>query len=240
MIFNLIPVLKHHLSSYHNIFVEDEQTEGVVKEKTYVNNEYFDRIEDNSGYCKDVFDPENSIIRNSDRYFKMNLHPWHQRHTVEFRVLPQFKDSSDYYTCVMYMLNYTDNYLRDHLWIGENNQKTHYVVPDLSRKTRTVNYKLLKPIMKLEHEMLVEAVEEDLIESHTNIESWNRDVSLQEARLQRRNEALEQALERNQQRQQTLGDRLDESVELTSVEEDFSYLEELMQEDDQVNEEEDE
>ena len=83
-------------------------------------------------------------------------------------------------------------------------------------------------------------VEEDLIESHTNIESWNRDVSLQEARLQRRNEALEQALERNQQRQQTLGDRLDESVELTSVEEDFSYLEELMQEDDQVNEEEDE
>ena len=224
---------------YDGIF--DGLTNHVEKNCSRVGqNEYFDRIEDNSGYCKDVFDPENSIIRNSDRYFKMNLHPWHQRHTVEFRVLPQFKDSSDYYTCVMYMLNYTDNYLRDHLWIGENNQKTHYVVPDLSRKTRTVNYKLLKPIMKLEHEMLVEAVEEDLIESHTNIESWNRDVSLQEARLQRRNEALEQALERNQQRQQTLGDRLDESVELTSVEEDFSYLEELMQEDDQVNEEEDE
>ena len=92
--------------------------------------------------------------------------------------------------------------------------------------------------MKLEHEMLIEAVEEDLIESHTNIESWNRELSLQEARLQRRNEALEQALERNQQRQQTLGDRLDESVESTSVEEDFSYA--FQEQDDQVNEEVDE
>ena len=88
-------------------------------------NEYFDRIDGNSSYCKDVFDPENSIIRNSDRYFRMNLHPWYLRHTVEIRILPQFKNPADYYTCVVFMLSYTDNYLRDHLWLGEGNQKTH-------------------------------------------------------------------------------------------------------------------
>ena len=148
-------------------------------------NEFFDRIEENSGYCKDVFDPENSIIRNSDRYFRMNLHPWYQRHTVEFRILPQFHDSSDYYTCVMYLLNYVDSYLRDHLWIGEGNQKTNIEVNDFTKRTKVINYKLLKPIIKLEEEMLVENVNEDFVESTTDLTSWQEEVKLQKLRSER-------------------------------------------------------
>ena len=160
-------------------------------------NEFFERIEENSSYCKDVFDPENSIIRNSDRYFRMNLHPWSTRHTVEFRILPQFKKPEDYYSCIVYMLNYTDNYLRDHLWIGDGNSKTNILVPDYTQKTRTVNYKLVKPVMRLEEEMLVENVDEDMIEPHTNLDVWDSDVELQNSQMTRLQEQLNERLRRD-------------------------------------------
>ena len=76
-----------------------------------------------NSYCQDLFDPEIGITGSGDRYAYLNYLSWHNRKTLEFRILPMFENKEAYWKCLNLLLSYTEDFLRDRFWLGKKTVK---------------------------------------------------------------------------------------------------------------------
>jgi hypothetical protein len=89
----------------------------VIKPKTVSGNDYsyfWDRLNGNNSYCRDIFDPHVQLIdHGGEKYRMLNFLPWQRIKTVECRLLPMFEDKTLTILATRELSDIYDTYLNE-------------------------------------------------------------------------------------------------------------------------------